>query len=216
MRATPWGWETLQKNRALSECKENKSHEQEYWRPIRHCAWRGHFPRWSWNSSIFGAGSLRNSVTWRSEELEPGNPFLAWRKCGSRYWAISCNAACLLQQLSVLLYGTETWTLSSQDKKALGGLYTRMPRVALNVSWEDHVRIIYLYDNVPRLSDKVRQRWMRLAGHCVWHPELTASELILCESSHGIKTRGKPHATFLDNLKRDTGLRLVYEIRTLM
>ena len=117
---------------------------------------------------------------------------------------------------SVLLYGSETWTLTKEDEKALNGVYTRMLRVALNVSWEDHVRNSDLYDKLPLLSDKIRQRRMRLAGHCVRHPELTASELILWEPSQGTRAVGGPRTTFIDTLKRDTGVSSVSEIRTLM
>ena len=92
----------------------------------------------------------------------------------------------------------------------LDGVYTRMLRVAFNVSWEE------MYDNLSRLSDKNRQWRTSLAGHCLRHPKLTASELILWEPSHGKKTRGRPHATFLDILKRDTGLSSASEIRTLV
>ena len=117
---------------------------------------------------------------------------------------------------SVLLYGCEAWALTVKDEKALDGVYTRMLRTALNVSWEDHVRNVDLYGYLPRLSDTIRQRRMRLAGHCVRHPELTASELILWEPTHGKKSRGRPHATFIDTLKRDSGLNNTAEIRTLM
>ena len=47
-------------------------------------------------------------------------------------------------------------------------------------------------------------------------PELTASELFLWEPSHRKRTRGRPHTTFLETLKRDTGLSSASEIRTLM
>ena len=40
---------------------------------------------------------------------------------------------------SVLTYDCEAWTLSVKDEKTLDGVYTRMLRVALNVSWEDHI-----------------------------------------------------------------------------
>lgn len=36
---------------------------------------------------------------------------------------------------SVLLYGAETWSLTVQQKKALDGVYTRMLRMALDVTW---------------------------------------------------------------------------------
>ena len=117
---------------------------------------------------------------------------------------------------SVLLYGCEAWALTVKDEKALDGVYTRMLRAALNVSWADHVTNINLYGYLPRLSDTIRQRRMRLAGHCVRHPELTASEMILWEPTHGKKTRGRPQMTFIDTLKRDSGLSSTAEIRTLM
>ena len=64
---------------------------------------------------------------------------------------------------SVLLYGAEAWTLTVQQEKALDGMYTRMLRIALNVSWRDHVRNVNLYAGLPRVSTKVRKRRMRLA-----------------------------------------------------
>ena len=58
---------------------------------------------------------------------------------------------------SVLLYGCETWTLTLADEKAaLKELYTRLMRRALNVSWEEHVRHVDLFWNLPRLTDKIR------------------------------------------------------------
>ena len=91
-----------------------------------------------------------------------------------------------------------------------------MLRVALNISWEDHVKNVDLYGDLPRVTDKIRGRRMRLAGHCVRHPELVASELVLWEPIHGRRGRGRPHSTYIDTLKRDTGLSDVFEIRSLM
>ena len=117
---------------------------------------------------------------------------------------------------SVLTYGCEACALSVKDEKALDGVYTRMLRVALNVSWEDHITNVDLYDKLPRLSDKIRVRRMRLAGHCVRHPELSACELILWEPTHGQRSRGRPHTTYVDTLRRDTGLSSTSELQTLM
>ena len=73
-----------------------------------------------------------------------------------------------------------------------------------------------LYGDLPRLSDKIRQRRMELAGHCWRHRELAASELILWEPKHGSRNRGLQRTTLIDTLKRDTGLSSVDEIRTLI
>ena len=116
----------------------------------------------------------------------------------------------------VLLYGSEAWTLTVQMERSLDGVYTRMLRMALNVSWEDHMNNVDLYDDLPRVTDKIRGRRMKLAGHCVRHPELVASGLILWEPKHGTRGRGRPAATYIDTLRRDTGLSRTDEIHTLM
>ena len=117
---------------------------------------------------------------------------------------------------SVLTYGFEALTLSVKDEKTLDGVYTRMLRVALNVSWEDYITNFNLYGKLTRLSDKKRQRRMSLAGHCVRHLELSSCELILWEPTYGQRSRGRPKTTYVDTLRRDTGLSSVSELQTLM
>ena len=117
---------------------------------------------------------------------------------------------------SVLLYGCETWSLTVQMERSLDGVYTRMLRMVLNVSWEDHAKNVDLYGALPRVTDKIRARRMGLAGHCVRHPELVASNLILWEPKHGTRSRGRPATTYIDTLRRDTGLSNTGEIRALM
>ena len=117
---------------------------------------------------------------------------------------------------SVLLYGCETWSLTVQMERSLDGVYTRMLRMVLNVSWEDHAKNVDLYGPLPRVTDKIRARRMGLAGHCVCHPELVASNLILWEPKHGTRSRGRPATTYIDTLRRDTGLSNTGEIRALM
>ncbi|XP_066285750.1 uncharacterized protein [Branchiostoma lanceolatum] len=91
----------------------------------------------------------------------------------------------------VLLYGSETWTLTVQDERSLDVMYTRMLLKVLNVTWEDRMTNSVLYGDLPRLSQKIRHRRMALAGHCVRHTELTASQLILWEPTEGRRKRGQ-------------------------
>ena len=121
-------------------------------------------------------------------------------------WTVEC----------VLTYGCESWALSVKEERALDGVYAQMLRMALNVSWQDHMRNVDLYGNLPKLTDKIRQRRMRLAGHCVRHPELAACELILWDPAHGKRSRGRGRTTMLDTLKRDTGLSNTEELRAIM
>ena len=117
---------------------------------------------------------------------------------------------------SVLLYGAETWTLTAQQERVLDGMYTLMLRIALNVSWSDYVRNVNLYGSLPKVSVKVRERRMRLTGHCVRHTELSANPLTLWEPKQGTARRGRSRATYISVLKKDTGLDNISELRTAM
>ncbi len=91
-----------------------------------------------------------------------------------------------------------------------------MPRMALDVSWRDKVSNGVLYGNLPRISTTIRHRRLRLAGHCVRHPDIAASQLILWEPTHGVASRGGQTLTYVDQLRRDTELTSAAEIRTAM
>jgi hypothetical protein len=148
---------------------------------------------------------------------------LAWQALHSmkRIWKSSLNQEIkrrlfIVTVETVLLYGCEAWTLTTREENRLDGSYTRMLRMALNVSWKDKISNETLYGNIPRLTEKIRERRLRLAGHCVRHSELEASNLVLWEPSQGRPNRGRAQLSFLDMLRRDTGLQSSLEIRTLM
>ena len=91
-----------------------------------------------------------------------------------------------------------------------------MLRMALNVSWESHTTNEVLYGSLPRISTKVRQQRMCLAGHCVRHPDEPASQLVLWQPTEGKRSRGKSATTYIDNLMADTGLDNIRDIETAM
>ena len=117
---------------------------------------------------------------------------------------------------SILLYGCESWTLTVALEKSLDSTYTRMLRKVLNIHWSSHTPNEILYGDLPMVSDKIASRRMQLAGHCFRHPELSAQSLVLWEPNHGHRGRGRPKATFLDTLKRDTDTKDVTELASLM
>ena len=117
---------------------------------------------------------------------------------------------------SVLLYNSETWTMTKTMEKRLDGCYTRMLRMAFNVSWKDKLTNEELYGGLPKVSSKVASRRMKLAGHCIRHPEEEASKLVLWEPTKGKRNVGKQAVSYIDNLKKDTGMESPQEIRTAM
>ena len=68
--------------------------------------------------------------------------------------------------VSVLLYGYTTWTLTKQLENKLDGSCTRMLRAFLNKPWKQHHTREQLYGHLPRISQTIRVRRARHAGHC--------------------------------------------------
>ncbi|KAI8513748.1 hypothetical protein Bbelb_080720 [Branchiostoma belcheri] len=73
-----------------------------------------------------------------------------------------------------------------------------------------------LYQDLPAVTDKIRERRMKIAGHCIRHPDILASSLVLWEPLKGKRSRGRPRVTFLDNLRKDTNLQDTREIKKAM
>jgi len=117
---------------------------------------------------------------------------------------------------SILLYGSETWTMTKALVKKIDGCYTRMLRMVLNVNWSSHTTNRELYGSLPRATSKIQERRMKLAGHIHRHDDLVAHQLLLWEPIHGDRGRGRPAITFVDTLRGDTGLKGTDEIRGLM
>ena len=107
---------------------------------------------------------------------------------------------------SILLYGAETWTLTRKLEKRLDGVYTKLLRAALNISWKAHVTNKNLYGNLTPITVVLRQRRLRFIGHCWRSKAEVIQRLILWEPQHGNRKRGRPKITYIDQLERDTGI----------
>ena len=59
---------------------------------------------------------------------------------------------------SILLYGSEAWTLTAVQEARLVGCYTSMLRMVFNVTWRDRVRNEVLYGYLPRITTKIREK----------------------------------------------------------
>ena len=148
---------------------------------------------------------------------------LAWVACHNlrSIWSSSLKKSIKIRLFlctveSVLLYNSETWSLTKQMEKSLNGTYTRMLRMALNVSWKAHMTNEQLYGNLPPVTSKIAARRLRLAGHCIRHPEEIASQFVLWEPQHGHTNRGRKPVNYVDLLKRDTGIESTEDLRGAM
>ena len=88
--------------------------------------------------------------------------------------------------------------------------------MAYDISWKDKMTNLELHAGLPPVSTKVESRRLNLAGHCTRHPEVEASKLVLWEPSQGKRNIGRRAVTYVDVLKRDTGLETTQDLRTAM
>ena len=117
---------------------------------------------------------------------------------------------------SVLLYGSETWTMRKKLQKSVTWCYTRKLWTALNVHWQQNMNNEELHGSLLRISETIRARRLRSDGHSARHNEETASKVLLWEPQHGHPNRGRPRTTYIDTIKADTSLDNTKEIRDAM
>ena len=67
---------------------------------------------------------------------------------------------------TILLYGATTWTLTKSLERKLDGVYTRMLRAALNISWKSHTTNKVLYGKLPPVSLKIKEQRLQFSEHC--------------------------------------------------
>ena len=149
---------------------------------------------------------------------------LAWSACNKLTLIWKSNVSRKIKERlfvatveSILLYGAETWTIDKTFRKRLDGCYTRMLRVAFNVSWKDKIKNVELYGGLPAVSSKVTCRRLKIAGHCIRHSdEEVAGNLVLWQPVQGNRKRGRRAANYVDTLLQDTDLCSIDELRTAM
>ena len=68
---------------------------------------------------------------------------------------------------SVLLYGSESWTLTKAMEKRLDGNYTRLLRKVQDITWKERKTNKELYGHLYPISNVIRTRRLRFIGHVI-------------------------------------------------
>ena len=105
--------------------------------------------------------------------------------------------------LTVLLYGCTAWTLTKCLESKIDGNCTRMLRTVLNTSWQRHPTKQYLYGQLSPVSQTIRERRTRFAGHCWRSKEEIVSDVLLWTPKHGHTRAGHPERTYITQLSED-------------
>ena len=74
----------------------------------------------------------------------------------------------------------------STMRKKIDGCYTKLLRMATHISWKDKVTNTQLYRGMPKITEVIKQRRLRLEGHCLRHTEELSHNLILWKPKNSI------------------------------
>ena len=121
------------------------------------------------------------------------------------YMLLLCSLFC-----SMVARNQQVTPMLSKD---LDGCYTQPLRMVFSVNLKQHMTNKELYGSLPKVSAKIRDRRLHLAGHCC--TEELISRLLLWRTKHGKRKAGRLAITYTDLLQQDTGLETP-EIRTAM
>ena len=72
-----------------------------------------------------------------------------------------------------------------------------------NITNFNYQNINKLYKIMPKISDVIKQRGLRIAGHRARYIDELAYNLILWKPKNGIPNKGRQPKTFIDILKND-------------
>ena len=110
--------------------------------------------------------------------------------------------------MTVLLYGCESWVLTSDMENKINSFATSCYRVMLNIKRIDHVPNSRIYDdtNTEPLVNRVRLRQLKFLGHILRMPEEEPCRLYaLYTPSHGRRKPGRQRTSYLSYIQKLLG-----------
>jgi len=150
----------------------------------------------------FLGGWLKSS----DDDFRHGVP-QAWQACNSmwRVWkcpTLSRDCKRTLFQATVgtvLLYNAEMWTTTRALERRIefDGIYTRLLRKALDVSWQQHMTNEELYGKISSAMHQLREQRLTFAGHCYQCEDQPVKHLVLWEGRAGRMLRGQANRSLL-------------------
>ena len=164
------------------------------------------------NSCTLGPPSLITSpLTLRSTRGLGRQPqhLLAWhQECGpnpklTMKMKMAVYNACVL---STLLYGSETWTMYTNQEKRLNTFHLRSLWHILSISWQDKVpnTDILCHAGLPTMYTLLRQCQLCWLGHVHHMEDCQIPKVILNrEITSGQRSTGHPQLRYKDACKRD-------------
>ena len=104
---------------------------------------------------------------------------------------------------SVLLYGCETWTMSTTDEKKIEAVEMWCHRRMLKLSWTErktNEEVLQMASAERNMIATIRSRQMRFLGHIMRRGEL--EDLSITGKLDGKRPRGRPRFTYIEKIRK--------------
>ena len=117
----------------------------------------------------------------------------------------------------VLLYGSEVWTIKTNDLKKLVAFEMRCYRKLLNISWKDKIRNDKVLSRISSCNFKPKRILARITesqltwfGHVCRMNNIRHPKRILMETVPGTNRQGRPRKRWEDDIMAGTTFHMVY------
>ncbi|MCH9665805.1 MAG: hypothetical protein K0U41_08180 [Gammaproteobacteria bacterium] len=140
---------------------------------------------------------IRRRIGIAKDSFQKLNKILKDRKLtmGTKIRVLDCYV------LSILLYGSECWTISPPMKQKLEAVEMWFYRRMLRISWTDHAtneEVLRRAGTKRKLINKIRKRQLQFLGHIMRKGKL--ENLSLTGKIEGKRSRGRQRLTFLKSV----------------
>ena len=137
---------------------------------------------------------------------------MAWSACNDlhRIWVSDLHVNMKIDIFKtliepILLYGSETWTLTSKQQQRVDSTYTRLLMRVKNISWKRHPTKQQIYNNLTPVSNIIKRRRIQFAGHCFRASNEMASKFVLWKPNRSGR-RNSCKMTYPDVIAKDTDI----------
>ena len=106
----------------------------------------------------------------------------------------------------ILLYNSETWTLTSTLEKEIDSFHRRILRIAINIRYPKILsnKKLYTLTKETPLSEKIRRRRLALLGHILrLHPDTPAQRALRFYLTPHPRPVGRPPLTWIALITKD-------------
>ena len=114
------------------------------------------------------------------------------------------------------MVGCEAWTPRKADEDRLEAAEMWFFRRLSNIRWEDRRTNQSVLEDMSierSFLNQIKRRRLKYVGHALRNPRTNLMSTVLQGKVEGKRNRGRPPTTYIDNIKKDSGLSLSQIVR---